>query len=98
MIILLKFVLINHKTTNICNLNNVVYTMAIHQSKLNKGVQIMLSKIQKWGNSQGIRISKNLLENSYIKIGDEVDISNVLDAATLELTSAVTRLRFGGGL
>ena len=35
----------------------------------------MLSKIQKWGNSQGIRIPKNLLENSNIKIGEEVDIS-----------------------
>lgn len=35
----------------------------------------MLSKIQKWGNSQGIRIPKNLLENSNIKVGEEVDIT-----------------------
>jgi len=35
----------------------------------------MLSKVQKWGNSQGIRIPKNLLQNSNIKIGEEVDIS-----------------------
>jgi antitoxin MazE len=35
----------------------------------------MLSKVQKWGNSQGIRIPKNLLENSHIKIGEEVNIS-----------------------
>ncbi len=35
----------------------------------------MLSKVQKWGNSQGIRIPKNLLENSHIKIGEEVTIS-----------------------
>ena len=35
----------------------------------------MLSKVQKWGNSQGIRIPKNILENSHIKIGEEVDIS-----------------------
>ena len=35
----------------------------------------MLSKVQKWGNSQGIRIPKNLLENSNIKIGEEVDIT-----------------------
>ena len=35
----------------------------------------MLSKVQKWGNSQGIRIPKNLLENSHIKIGEEVEIS-----------------------
>ena len=35
----------------------------------------MLSKVQKWGNSQGIRIPKNLLENSHINIGEEVDIT-----------------------
>jgi antitoxin MazE len=35
----------------------------------------MLSRVQKWGNSQGVRIPKNLLEHSRIKIGEEVDIS-----------------------
>ena len=35
----------------------------------------MLSKVQQWGNSQGIRIPKNLLENSHIKVGEEVIIS-----------------------
>ena len=35
----------------------------------------MLSKVQKWGNSQGIRIPKNLLENSHINVGEEVDIT-----------------------
>ena len=35
----------------------------------------MLSKVQKRGNSQGIRMPKNLLENSHIKMGEEVDIS-----------------------
>ena len=35
----------------------------------------MLSKVQKWGNSQGIRIPKKILENSHIKIGEEVDIT-----------------------
>ncbi len=34
----------------------------------------MITKIQKWGNSQGIRIPKNLLSNSKIQIGEEVDI------------------------
>ncbi len=34
----------------------------------------MLSKVQKWGNSQGIRIPKNLLQNSQIQIGEEVEI------------------------
>lgn len=35
----------------------------------------MLTKVQKWGNSQGIRIPKNLLKNTDIKIGEEVDIT-----------------------
>ncbi len=34
----------------------------------------MLSKIQKWGNSQGIRIPKKLLKNTHFQIGEEVDI------------------------
>ncbi len=35
----------------------------------------MLAKIQKWGNSQGLRIAKNLLADVRLDIGDEVDIS-----------------------
>ncbi len=35
----------------------------------------MLSRVQKWGNSQGVRIPKNLLDHSRIKIGAEVDIT-----------------------
>ena len=34
----------------------------------------MLSKIQKWGNSQGIRIPLKILKNSHIGIGEEVEI------------------------
>ncbi|MBA7561068.1 Antitoxin MazE [subsurface metagenome] len=34
----------------------------------------MLTKIQKWGNSQGLRFSKNLLSDAHIGVGDEVDI------------------------
>jgi len=37
----------------------------------------MLSKVQKWGNSQGIRLPKNLLEKTHIKVGKEVAISVV---------------------
>ena len=29
----------------------------------------MLSKVQQWGNSQGIRIPKSLLHDSQIKVG-----------------------------
>ena len=35
----------------------------------------MLSKVQKWGNSQGIRIPKKLLEISHINIGEDIDIT-----------------------
>jgi len=35
----------------------------------------MLAKIQKWGNSQGLRLAKNLLADVQLNIGDEVDIS-----------------------
>ncbi|MCB9494219.1 MAG: AbrB/MazE/SpoVT family DNA-binding domain-containing protein [Desulfobacteraceae bacterium] len=35
----------------------------------------MLAKIQKWGNSQGIRITKTLLSDARINVGDEVNIS-----------------------
>ena len=35
----------------------------------------MLAKIQKWGNSQGLRLAKKLLENAQLGVGDEVDIS-----------------------
>lgn len=34
----------------------------------------MITKIQKWGNSQGLRISKQLLESARLAVGDEVDV------------------------
>ena len=35
----------------------------------------MFAKIQKWGNSQGLRISKSILSDAQINVGDEVDIT-----------------------
>ena len=35
----------------------------------------MQTKIQKWGNSQGLRLNKDLLERAGLKAGDEVEIS-----------------------
>ena len=35
----------------------------------------MQTKIQKWGNSQGLRLNKRLLESAGLKAGDEVEIS-----------------------
>ena len=34
----------------------------------------MVTKIQKWGNSQGLRFPKEILSQAHITIGDEVDI------------------------
>lgn len=35
----------------------------------------MLTKVQRWGNSQGVRFSQRILEEADIAIGDEVDVS-----------------------
>ena len=35
----------------------------------------MHAKIQKWGNSQGLRLAKSLLADAQLGVGDEVDIS-----------------------
>ena len=35
----------------------------------------MLTKVQKWGNSQGLRFPKAILEEAQIKVGDQVNIS-----------------------
>ena len=35
----------------------------------------MLAKIQKWGNSQGLRLKKSLLEDAQLAVGDKVDVS-----------------------
>lgn len=35
----------------------------------------MITKIQKWGNSQGLRLSKTLLSDADIQVGDAVDVA-----------------------
>ena len=35
----------------------------------------MITKVQKWGNSQGLRFPKEILKEVHISVGDEVDIS-----------------------
>jgi antitoxin MazE len=42
----------------------------------------MLAKIQKWGNSQGLRITKTLLSDAQINVGDDVNVS-VKDGALI---------------
>ncbi len=35
----------------------------------------MIARIQKWGNSQGLRLAKHLLADARLGVGDEVEIS-----------------------
>jgi antitoxin MazE len=49
----------------------------------------MLSKIQKWGNSQGIRIPLKILKNSDIAVGEEVEISIVDGSIVLKPTHKI---------
>ena len=34
----------------------------------------MVAKIQKWGNSQGLRLPKHILETARMTVGDDVEI------------------------
>ena len=34
----------------------------------------MVTKVQKWGNSQGLRLSRHVLEDARIEVGDDVEI------------------------
>jgi antitoxin MazE len=35
----------------------------------------MVTKIQKWGNSQGLRLARQVLQDAHISVGDEVDVT-----------------------
>ena len=35
----------------------------------------MVTKVQKWGNSQGLRLNKQVLETARIRVGEEVVVS-----------------------
>jgi antitoxin MazE len=35
----------------------------------------MVTKIQKWGNSQGLRLAKQILEDARLAVGDDVDVT-----------------------
>jgi antitoxin MazE len=39
------------------------------------GGDTVVTKIQKWGNSQGLRLAKQLLEDARISVGDDVDVT-----------------------
>ncbi|MCA9764417.1 MAG: transcriptional regulator/antitoxin, MazE [Gemmatimonadetes bacterium] len=52
----------------------------------------MITRIQKWGNSQGLRLSRTLLADIDAEIGDEVDVT--VQDGTLVITP-VRRVRGG---
>lgn len=35
----------------------------------------MVTKIQKWGNSQGLRLARQILEDARISVGDDVEVA-----------------------
>ncbi len=35
----------------------------------------MVTKIQKWGNSQGLRLARQILEDACISVGDNVEVA-----------------------
>ena len=35
----------------------------------------MVTKVQSWGNSQGLRLTKQMLDEAHISVGDEVDLT-----------------------
>ena len=55
----------------------------------------MITKIQKWGNSQGLRLSKTVLSDADLDIGDSVDVA--VHKGALVVTP-VRRVRGGSDL
>ena len=49
----------------------------------------MVAKVQKWGNSQGVRFPKAVLEQSQMSIGDSIDISARKGLITIKLKSKI---------
>ena len=46
-----------------------------YTSNSRKEVGPMVTRVQKWGNSQGLRLSKELLSAADIDVGDAVDVT-----------------------
>ena len=44
----------------------------------------MIVKVQKWGNSQGIRLSKEILNQANILIGDELEVLTTEDQLVIK--------------
>lgn len=56
----------------------------------------MVTKVQSWGNSQGLRLSKQVLEDARVSVGDEVDVAvrdGLIVVAPLKRTRGKVSLR-----
>ena len=49
----------------------------------------MIAKLQKWGNSQGVRVSKTILERSQISVGEPLNISAKKGQITIKPISKI---------
>ena len=49
----------------------------------------MVTKVQKWGNSQGLRVARAILEEAQIAVGDEVKLSVRRGQIIIEPTTKV---------
>lgn len=49
----------------------------------------MVTKLQKWGNSHGIRLSKEILKHSQISVGETISISAKKGQITIKPMSVV---------
>lgn len=79
------------------SLNDNFYSDSHYVVQINYGKCDMNTRVQKWGNSLGLRIPKHLAELSSIEEGSVVDISlndgmlviRLIDKTTLELSALV---------
>lgn len=46
----------------------------------------MITRVQKWGNSQGLRLARQVLEDAHIAIGDDVEVA--VKDGTITITPA----------
>ncbi len=56
----------------------------------------MVVKVQRWGNSQGLRLSKQVLADAQVSVGDEVDVAvrdGLIVVAPLKRTRGKISLR-----
>jgi antitoxin MazE len=58
--------------------------------RIYSGGVAVITKVQKWGNSQGLRLSKQLLSDAEISVGDAVEVA-VRDGAIV--VAPVRRVR-----